>query len=275
MSAPRRLIEADDELERELIRSAHGDGPSDRALERMLLGLGVEVSKLPPTLASASPSAAASSKIPGALLAKWLAAGMAIGAVTSSGAQLIGGTVDPQVPSLARTSESSLGRAAPPAPSQLSPPSQATPAPTLPASAVLPTTRPRPAPQLGLPAPAAAESSSSAETTAQQPALGSFALEPPPARPATLADEMRLLDAARRALADRDASTALSRLASYESAFPNGALQPEESVLKVRALLAAGNRAAAEALGKRVIERAPRSEHADAVRAVLGLATNP
>jgi TolA-binding protein len=95
------------------------------------------------------------------------------------------------------------------------------------------------------------------------------------AQPATLAEEMRLLDGARHALASGDARSALSNLASYERSFPSGALRPEASVLKVRALLAAGDRTGAEALGQRVIERAPRSEHADAVRAALGIRANP
>jgi hypothetical protein len=86
---------------------------------------------------------------------------------------------------------------------------------------------------------------------------------------------MRLLDAARRALADHDPRGALSTLSSYERAFPNGALRPEASVLKVRALLAVGDRAGAAALAQRVIENAPRSEHAGAVRAALGLRSNP
>jgi hypothetical protein len=86
---------------------------------------------------------------------------------------------------------------------------------------------------------------------------------------------MRRLDAARSALASGEPRSALSAILSYERAFPNGALQPEATVLKVRALLAAGDRAGAEALGRRVIEHTPRSEHAGAVRAALGLRSNP
>ena len=83
------------------------------------------------------------------------------------------------------------------------------------------------------------------------------------------------LDAARRALASGAPQSALATLTTYERAFQNGVLRPEASVLKVRALLAAGDRAAAAALGQQVIEQAPNSEHAVAVRAVLGLRSNP
>jgi TolA-binding protein len=107
------------------------------------------------------------------------------------------------------------------------------------------------------------------------PAVGSFAPEVAQAPPTSLAEEMRLLDAARRVLASGDPQSALSTLVKYERAFPHGALRPEASVLKVRALLAAGDRAGAEALGQRIIEQAPRSEHADAVRAALGPRSNP
>jgi TolA-binding protein len=100
-------------------------------------------------------------------------------------------------------------------------------------------------------------------------------LEAAPVPPTSLAQEMRVLDAARRVLASGDPQSALATLVEYEREFPNGALRPEASVLKVRALLAAGDRAGAEALAQRIIERAPQSEHADAVRAALGARSNP
>ncbi|HEY5375675.1 MAG TPA: hypothetical protein VIK01_18480, partial [Polyangiaceae bacterium] len=94
MTAPQRLIEADDELERDLIRSAHADQPSHRALERMLLGLGVELTHLPSATASSTPGAATSGKIASTVLAKWLVTGVAIGVAAISGAQAVGRALD-------------------------------------------------------------------------------------------------------------------------------------------------------------------------------------
>ena len=298
MTAPRRLIEADDEFERALIHSAHADRPSQRALERMLLGLGVEFGHLPSAAAAPAPAAAATSgklavnaggKVAGTVLAKWLLTGVAIGVAAISGADAVSRALDHPAARASQAPQRVAVRAAPsaasashrvpsPAPAEGSPnAAQTVPAPLASAqsrAALGPAVEASAAPVPR--AFAAATSQPGASAAAPQlPAIGAFAL-PPAQLPADhLAQEMRLLDAARRVLASGDARSALSTLAQYERTFPNGALGPEASVLTVRALLATGDRAAAEALGQRIIERAPHSEHADAVRAVLGRRQNP
>lgn len=276
MTAPRRLIEADDEFERELIRSAHADRPQARALERMLLGLGIEISKLPAAMASAAP-ASASAKIGGLMFAKYLVAGMAIGLATAAGAQVASRTLDRQ-DSRAEKPNHFVGGAAspgssPPAlPDRLPEPSAASIAPpALPVQTA--GAHPRATP-VAAALPSVAPEPTAVDSSPARPDKGSFALEALPS-PDNLAEEMRLLDAARTALTHGEAAVALANLARYERSFPSGALAPEASVLKVRALLAAGDRTGAEALGRRVIERAPKSQHADAVRAALGVGTNP
>lgn len=288
MTAPQRLIEADDEFERDLIRSAHGDRPGDHALERMLLGLGVP--KLPAAMSSSAPAAATSGKLAGTVLAKWLVTGFAIGLAAMGGAEAVQRALQQQrahaaeapksgdSAALLRTAASSY-RVSSSAPREGTLPTTQISPPT-----ALPGARPRvassPVPEAsGVPAPRAASAITSEASPSvpspELPALGSFELEAAQAPPTRLAAEMRLLDSARRVLASGDPRSALSTLAEYERAFPNGALRPEASVLEVRALLAAGDRAGAEALGQRVIERAPHSEHADAVRAALGRRSNP
>jgi TolA-binding protein len=118
---------------------------------------------------------------------------------------------------------------------------------------------------------------SSSAVSVQRPAssLGSFPLDPRETAASALAVETQRLEAARHALADGRATLALTTLTSYERDFPRGVLRPEALVLKVRALVAAGDRQAAEALGRRLIAQAPTSRHADAVRAALGRGTNP
>jgi TolA-binding protein len=286
VTAPQRLIEADDEFERDLIRSAHGDRPSSRALERTLLGLGVQLSTLPSATAASASSATVSGKISGAVLAKWLVTGVAIGVAGITGAQAVGHALSAhgKPASLAtqrvfvRPNARAAVAADPPAAERENRLSLAPTPSALPPGAP-PQTALNRAPEVSAalaprtPSSGAPERSPGAATLL--PAVGSFALEAEHAESPRLADEMRLLDAARRVLASGDARRALSTLDNYERAFPSGALRPEASVLKVRALLAAGDRAGAEALGQRVILHAPRSEHADAVRAELARPSNP
>jgi len=286
VTAPQRLIEADDEFERDLIRSAHADRPSPHALECLLLGLGVELSKLPPAVASTAPSVASGGKLGGAVLAKWLTAGVGIGLAAMGGADAVTRLVehrDPQIERPAAPIGLVPARAAvPPALAASSAPEDASATPSVAPSVVVPDVAA--AVTTGSSSAAVQESPPRATAVSEaERATNSFSAEPaarkafalPAQPPATLAQEMQLLDEARRALAGGAARGALAALASYERAFPNGALQPEASVLQVRALLAAGDRAAALALGRRVIARAPLSEHAVAVRAALGLQSNP
>ena len=274
MSELPRLIEADDDFQRELIRSAESDRPSARALERTLMGLGVGLTALP---AAAVPSAAAGTKLGAALLTKWLLSGLALGMVVTGGAGLSHRLL---APSPRHEGTSAGGTTAPPAPLR------ATDQGSHPRDTALPPPEPgAPAADTLAPTPVVRRTNDAPKRSGEQPAQtlpaptsGSaeraFAVDPTPPL-ATLERETSLLDAARRALARGGATDALAALAGYERAFPQGALRPEASVLKVRALLGAGDRAGAEALGRRVIAAAPGSEHADAIRAALGQRTNP
>jgi TolA-binding protein len=278
------LIEAADEFERDLIRSAHQDRPSQHALERMLLGLGVP--QLPAAISSAAPGAATSGKIAGTVLAKWLATGFAIGLAAIGGAEAVERALEQRGSHAAEASKSGVALSASAASASYRGSSapregaislaQTAPSAVVPSAphrvALSPVQEAAGAAASRAPSPIASEASPSSVSL---PALGSFALEAAPVPPTSLAQEMRVLDAARRVLASGDPQSALATLIEYEREFPNGALRPEASVLKVRALLAAGDRAGAEALARRIIERAPQSEHADAVRAALGARSNP
>jgi hypothetical protein len=95
------------------------------------------------------------------------------------------------------------------------------------------------------------------------------ALVPEPAASDSLEREVSAVDAARQALARGAAAEAVARLEAYERDFGDGALLPEARVLEVRALLAAGERARARALGERIIAANPSSSHAEVVRRLL------
>jgi hypothetical protein len=66
-----------------------------------------------------------------------------------------------------------------------------------------------------------------------------------------LADERRLLDRARSALARHDASEALAALRSHERAFPRGQLVEEREGMRVQALVLAHDFGSARAAGER------------------------
>jgi hypothetical protein len=282
VSEPRRLIEADDEFERDLILAAHGDQPSPRALERTLVSIGVGLAVIPAgAVATAAPGAAVGSKLGLAVLAKWLLGGLALGIVAAGGLQLGSLVVAPPTASTGVTRPADTAPVAPRSQDhgagsseRALPTLDGTPAPPapLPARPIVPNL----AATVRAPAEAAHAGAPPERTLAPVPgsAERSFAVAAPAQSPTELERETTLLDAARRSLAHGDAKGALAALDGYARAFPRGALRPEASVLQVRALLAAGERSAAEALGRRIIAASPRSEHADAVRAALAR-TNP
>jgi hypothetical protein len=85
---------------------------------------------------------------------------------------------------------------------------------------------------------------------------------PPPAsppRPAPLAGEIALLDAAERSERRHDHSAALLSLDQYAREFPDGALLAEAEVLRIAALLGSGDETAARAQGQRFLSSTPRA----------------
>jgi hypothetical protein len=277
MNEPRRLVEAgNDDFERDLLRSAHGDQPSDRAFQRTLVSIGVGLAVTPAAVASAVPvTATLGTKLGSVVLAKWLFTGVALGVVTAGGVGLTGRVLErppvaaQNVPARKvapqRPAETSVARA----PSEM----PAAPATTLELSDPPPALVPAPArrPEHAVP-PAPAPSPGAAVAEATLPA------SPPAGAPSgtveRLAHETTLLDVARGALLRGDAKRALATLREYERNFSHGMLAPEARVLEVRALLANGERTAAEALAARIVDAAPNGEHADTVRALLARPSN-
>jgi outer membrane protein assembly factor BamD (BamD/ComL family) len=71
-------------------------------------------------------------------------------------------------------------------------------------------------------------------------------------------------------VARSDVATALDALDSYDRTFPSGTLAPEAAVLRVQALLARGDRAAAIALTDAFLRAHPASPYAAKMRALVG-----
>ncbi len=89
-----------------------------------------------------------------------------------------------------------------------------------------------------------------------------------PRQPTTLGIEIAWLDAARRALSESNAPVALSILERYDRDFPNGALAPEAAVLRVEAMVKAGNRTGAIQLAERLAGTLP-DRYTQKIRALL------
>ena len=91
------------------------------------------------------------------------------------------------------------------------------------------------------------------------------------AKPASdLEREVAQLDHARATLAAGQPAQALRELDAYRTQTPHGALAAESVVLRVKALLAMGQRSAAEREASPLLMSAPQSRHADRLRELLG-----
>jgi len=82
--------------------------------------------------------------------------------------------------------------------------------------------------------------------------------------------EAATLHAVRRSLATGDARGALAMLDEFHRRFPAAHLSTEAAVLRVESLLVTGNRSAAEALGRSLVDASPYGPHARHIRALLG-----
>jgi hypothetical protein len=97
----------------------------------------------------------------------------------------------------------------------------------------------------------------------------------PPAAPtngraaSTLAEEVRLLDVARAALAAHAPAQALAAVDRYGAEFPSGILGAESTVVRIQSLLQVGNEAEANTLAHRFLSANPDSPLAARVRALL------
>jgi hypothetical protein len=85
------------------------------------------------------------------------------------------------------------------------------------------------------------------------------------------AAEVTFLDGARRAIGDGDPPTALSILDDYMRHFPHGILAPEASVLRIEALVAAGDRSAALLAAQSFLQANPTSPYAQRIESLVGI----
>jgi TolA-binding protein len=86
--------------------------------------------------------------------------------------------------------------------------------------------------------------------------------------------EVARLDRAKSAVAAGQGAVALQELDAYAREFPTGSLRGEATLLRVDALLLAGDRAGAAALAKALVVAAPQSPLAPRLRGIAGM-SNP
>lgn len=147
----------------------------------------------------------------------------------------------------------------PPAP--VAPP-PAAPVLTAPVAAPVPVAAPTPAPVVApTPAPVALPS----------PAVVAPARPRPQPAPDTLAEELRLLNAARRALAARQLDDAARPLAEHARRFPRGQLAEEREATAALVTCARGDRDASARAAERFLRAHPRSPQAPRVRRACGV----
>jgi hypothetical protein len=86
----------------------------------------------------------------------------------------------------------------------------------------------------------------------------------------TLAEEMRLIEAARQDLQTQGGAAALRQLDEYKRRFPQGRLGPEAIVLRTEALIAEGDREAAVRLATSFLRSHPNSPYKSRLNGLLG-----
>jgi len=97
------------------------------------------------------------------------------------------------------------------------------------------------------------------------------ASKPAPAESgADLSEQLRLIDAARSAVAAGNASAASAALSSYRSRFPRGPFGQEAAVLQIQTLDLQGNHAQATAQARSFLARHPNSPHVGVVQRIAG-----
>jgi hypothetical protein len=267
-----------DEWELAVLGSAGLDAPPEGARSRVALALGVGATLVASsTAATVGGAGVALAGSTGTAASSASAAGLATGTAASTGAAGVStaavaasglagwagaGIVAGLVTSVAGHSLTH------PAPSEaLARPPAPMVSPARPAASSRPEReQPPPAPLL---APMPELPTSGAVLT--QPALSKPRMSEPSGE-SLLAQEVAALDEARHALDTGESRAALAALDRYRARFAGGALATDASVLRVKALLSAGDRAGAEREADGILRAAPGSRYAERVRGLLGRA---
>jgi hypothetical protein len=263
MKEPKRLFESGSSLERSILGFGRDEAPSDDLSRKTLAAMAA---------ASTASVAPVASRWPRPRVIYASAAAIGLGALL-----VVTGVVlhSSEPVSQERSAPVPMLEQAPPAPAPLSEAPKKEVAVTPDSLPSAPDSLPR------VPTPSTA-SVPSGSTLVEPPR--SAAVKAPPARhaapaagdvgSASIAREVELLDSVKAKLGGGDVAEASRVLDTYDSEFPSGTLRPEATVLRVRMLLARGDRAGADKVGNAFLAKHPSGVHAKRVRSLLGLTEN-
>jgi hypothetical protein len=230
-------------LERLLLDAAANESPSAEQRMRVRAALGLSAMTVPPPVAQ------------GARAGRFITLGKGAigGAIVASAvvAFLLSGAGHKPAPQNARVS---------------TPAAVPSPAPALPKVAepvVSPLPPVEPAPEktsTSAPLKATAKSVSSVSGASKSPAPADSAND--------LGEQLRLIDAARSAIAAGNAGAASQALSSYSAKFPHGSFGQEAAVLRIETLDLQGNHAQAAALARNFLAQHPNSPHVGLVQRI-------
>jgi hypothetical protein len=263
-----------DELERDLIACGRRDRAPDAARRRALASMTIAAATGAglATTSVSSGASAASSVVPWLVATKWLAVGVAAGAVTLG----VAGSVQRRATEVRREASGPIAAPAVPATSPMglaSPPASAVDVPS-PADV-------RPHAETAEPsgvAPSRPRMKRAPDPTDEPLNLHEEASPPlapvPPASTGTIEEsslvrEVRLLEEARGALDAHAPARALAALDRYAHDFPTGRMGIEASALRIETLHLTGQRDAARTLAQAFLTKHPRSPAAMRVTRLL------
>jgi hypothetical protein len=276
MTDPQRLLEeSGDDFERALLRSSRIDEPGPRAAASVAaaIGVGSAIVSGASTASGIGATAGVTAGKAGAwVVAKWVGFGIVAGGVTVAGLQLARTASKGSPVEHAEHAAERGVLAPPPAAQPLGPDTRA--------AEVAPTaTAPEPASVHAQPErargveavrqPAHAPAAPAEASAARFDDVAAPVASAPRTSPVSIAGEVSALDRARTAIAARKPAEALAALDEYERG-GSRMLAQEAAVLRVEALLLAGNRAGAAALARRLVEAEPQSPHAPRWREIAG-----
>jgi len=252
MTVPKRLIDEGTAFDRALLSAGRDERPSGDYERRVIAA----ASALP---ASASASAGRPSLLSRLVRPQYLAVVVAIGAGTA----FLSSTSVPRGGRSDAASAATAEREVDPAPRPTT--SFEANEGALLAVAVVATPDALPS----APAAAAPRASAPAAPPSAPVAASAREIAPAVASGASLQREVELLDTVKRSLRSGAHADAERSLESYDAEFPSGTLKPEAGFLRIRLLLAKGDRAKARALGDELRTRYPNGVHARRIQAAL------
>ncbi|HEX8793809.1 MAG TPA: hypothetical protein VF765_22855 [Polyangiaceae bacterium] len=249
MSDPTRLtLEPSSEMEAMLLQAGRARAP-EAARRRALVLATAALAGAGVAAGSSSALAAGSTVVKGASAATlhWIAIVGLVGAGAATAAVALGRHDDVRTRSELATTASQ------------------------PAAAPLPKPVVHQAPAAPLPSASPETPATSAPATARPPA----AILPEPAAPTSepstrIGAELSTLDQARAALSAGNHARALSILDDYAMRFPHASMASEATVLRIEALVRAGDPAAARRVADAFLSANPGSPYADRVRSLVG-----